>query len=840
MTEHALPDSEALLSHANWISDLARELVGDPHRAADVVQDTWLAALRRRSVSREVLGGIVRNLSRRQWRGEGRRIARERSVAREEQQASTLDIVERASTQRRVVGEVLALDEPFRSTILLRFFEGLPPREIAGRAGVPIRTVNSRLSRGLERLRERLERAFAGERGSWVMAPVPFVRESAGVGIPSITWRTIVVNKWIVGSVAAAVVAATAAVSISTLDDPGEAVMQALPVGTGVASAPAVGMNAPAEITGTGESQDESGAPARQPAVSEHVAADTPPVEMRGRVIDMDGRPASGIIIQAVSDDGTRTRIVSGPGGVFTIPEPRSQTSFRSADANVVTLLPASYNPDVPREPRLVVARARTLGGRVIDSSAIALSGARVRLLPSEAVREAWEDEIDLDGRWLTETGPEGAFLLDRVPRMTDAELSTDLPGFLTDTRPAPEGSDTAVQIVLERPRDFERPLHGRVVDAEGHGVPNAQVALGFALAVTDATGEFVLDLDGSYRSTELWALKAGLGTARLSAEVDADGDPVWPGYVLLTLGSPPLALSGRVVDAEGQPISGLRVWIADPTTFGMMDHLIVQVEYLQSVEPGASLRDHENAADPFWHWATTDDLGSFRLPGLLEREYKIAVLDDDTLQRVEVGPFAAGRDDVEIVFAPGVWKRLAGRVVSGGFPIEGARLSVRRRSYQQELTLGGRTHSSTVVYDRGRAITDANGRFEFTGVPMKGCLLRVTLDGDDLLDYPLDGCDPDDVEIDVELYCALQVNVAVEGGADELGLLDEDGASLLVRVLLEDGHIQSERAPIREGRSGRLSASNRARTIVLFREGVEVGRLPVRLMPGRENRLEL
>ena len=43
--------------------------------------------------------------------------------------------------------------------ILLRYYEDLPPREVAHRLGVPVKTVNSRITRGLERLRASWKRA---------------------------------------------------------------------------------------------------------------------------------------------------------------------------------------------------------------------------------------------------------------------------------------------------------------------------------------------------------------------------------------------------------------------------------------------------------------------------------------------------------------------------------------------------------------------------------------------------------------------------------------------------------------------------------------------------------
>ena len=49
---------------------------------------------------------------------------------------------------------------------------------------------------------------------------------------------------------------------------------------------------------------------------------------------------------------------------------------------------------------------------------------------------------------------------------------------------------------------------------------------------------------------------------------------------------------------------------------------------------------------------------GSFELRGLLEREYRIVAMDLTTLQRVRVGPIAAGTEDVQITFpAEGLWE---------------------------------------------------------------------------------------------------------------------------------------------------------------------------------------
>jgi hypothetical protein len=56
-----------------------------------------------------------------------------------------------------VVDAVAELEEPYRTTLILRFYDGLAPTEIARHLGVPASTVRVRLKRGLDRLRVRLE-----------------------------------------------------------------------------------------------------------------------------------------------------------------------------------------------------------------------------------------------------------------------------------------------------------------------------------------------------------------------------------------------------------------------------------------------------------------------------------------------------------------------------------------------------------------------------------------------------------------------------------------------------------------------------------------------------------
>ena len=168
--------AERLFADTLWLQRIARQLVRDPEVAEDLVQDTWLAALRYR-------GRAI--LNRRAWlrsllfhrlvstrRRDTARADREGEAARPEALPSTAELCERAELQR-VMGEaLLALEEPFRTTALLRFLEGLAPVEIAERQGVPVNTVRWRLRHSVRTLRERLDRDVGEHWGLALLALV--------------------------------------------------------------------------------------------------------------------------------------------------------------------------------------------------------------------------------------------------------------------------------------------------------------------------------------------------------------------------------------------------------------------------------------------------------------------------------------------------------------------------------------------------------------------------------------------------------------------------------------------------------------------------------------------
>ena len=165
MDEPVPIDPERLLAQTAWVRRLARSLARDEASADDLVQETFVAALRRppagsehESRLRAWFGFVVRNMAIRRTRAELRREEREQrslegSRTHPDKRAEELELL-RAELFRHVK----ALPEPARQVVLLRFFEELDSAEIARRLGVPDSTVRNRLRRALAELRERLER----------------------------------------------------------------------------------------------------------------------------------------------------------------------------------------------------------------------------------------------------------------------------------------------------------------------------------------------------------------------------------------------------------------------------------------------------------------------------------------------------------------------------------------------------------------------------------------------------------------------------------------------------------------------------------------------------------
>jgi len=294
------PPLDALLENATWLRNLARQMLADRGLAEDVVQETWMAALQRPPSEgswRPWLASVLRNFARQRVRSENARARREQSVARREVLPSADETVARAELHARLVQAVLALEEPYRSTLLWRYFEGLSAEQIAQRARIEPATVRSRVARARERLRETLKHQNGEPPERWLAGVLPLgtrlVEVNAGAATLAGVGGLLMGAKW----VAAALVVALGATAVwlwRSRDSGAEATPTASVAATAKPNADASTPEAGQER----EFDEQARALVGATAQAESAASAAPSLVWRGVVLSEDGRrPIPGALV---------------------------------------------------------------------------------------------------------------------------------------------------------------------------------------------------------------------------------------------------------------------------------------------------------------------------------------------------------------------------------------------------------------------------------------------------------------------------------------------------------------------------------------------------------------
>jgi RNA polymerase sigma-70 factor (ECF subfamily) len=158
---------ELMVPHLDAAYNLARHLVRDPHEADDVVQESFLRALRyfdafRGANARAWLLAIVRHTAYTR-----RRRLRMTTLTTEFNEEMHSAVVEdagpeqdlaKAEAKDTVAVALGTLPAKFREVLVLRELEDLSYEDISRIVRVPVGTVMSRLSRARERLQRALTR----------------------------------------------------------------------------------------------------------------------------------------------------------------------------------------------------------------------------------------------------------------------------------------------------------------------------------------------------------------------------------------------------------------------------------------------------------------------------------------------------------------------------------------------------------------------------------------------------------------------------------------------------------------------------------------------------------
>src|SRR5260221_380683 len=126
------PSMESLLTHSQWLTALARRLVVGTASADDLVQDTWVAALRNPPRQAHSLRAWLSKVARRLARANDQvpDVRKYGSMAHEDSPAAD-DVVARIEQERLLAKLVVELGEAYRRGIPQRSYQGLDAGRIA-------------------------------------------------------------------------------------------------------------------------------------------------------------------------------------------------------------------------------------------------------------------------------------------------------------------------------------------------------------------------------------------------------------------------------------------------------------------------------------------------------------------------------------------------------------------------------------------------------------------------------------------------------------------------------------------------------------------------------------
>ena len=554
---------------------------------------------------------------------------------------------------------------------------------------------------------------------------------------------------------------------------------------------------------------------------------------MQGRVVDVGGRAVAGIEVFFELTGGPErpehaTAVTtSDVEGAFELPLFEESGRLRARGKGYRDLISPGVFGTMPPEPlTLVVGPEVSYSGLVVGEDGQPVPEASFTVqLPSElaehfvsrafgtmaAVRRGQVDDV-------------GEFEIEAIGFGPGIVLSVGCPGYELARFDLPGTTTRDLLIELAPLPKNDHSLGGVVLDGAGSPVEDAYVSAGDEATQTDEAGRFTLA--DSAEARRIRAVKGG----HLPASLELDPDVLSEPHDLeLVLGGEPLSIGGRVVDAEGEPIEGARVWTRDGDHFGMLPW------------------DHSDVS--FWSSVTTEDLisgvlrsggrsgftaerGTFELTGLLDRTYTLFALHPRTMQIVRADHVSAGRRGLTIVLGgEEPTSQVAGRVVdSADRPVVGAEIRVHRKLTGPD----GKQLTSAAELPSFFAVTDEEGRFRFDELCIEGTALVhagdvwKTIELENELDLMA-------VEFRTPALCHFRVVLDDPDFAHSMMAFDEDGEPLFLTVHIGTSSLGADAVFFDGTESDVIETSDLIRTLVFYggKDDTEVHRMTVELTPG-------
>jgi RNA polymerase sigma factor (sigma-70 family) len=584
---------ETIESHPDWTREVAalrrvaRALLVDEHGSEDLLQDAWIRVHTRAEGaprrSATFWRRVITNLARDRRRNDAHRREREQQAARPEVLPSSAEVAARLELAQCVARAAAELPEPYRSTIHLHYFEDLGAADIAARAVVPLETVRTRIRRGLQRMRERLDESTGGNRSAWslvlapvALRPVPLLPGATAGATVTTTGGLLVVSKLsiLVAGAVAAVGLLWIAVRGFEARNPGAA----LP---GTLSAPIVAhWTEPATGRDSIEQLDgERDARAALPGVAATAPMEPLGVDLAGTLLLIDDAGRSHTDVDGsfwlvrTDTDGTSEdeHVVVVAGHWSARVHGRELLSFRGIYADGHPAQPMTGPVAIPADGVLeLVARAwpRTML-RVVDrSSGAELDGVELRWNTHNFMPMAKRHPGDADTRTVVRRGLRSPFEIE-LPGSFHEDTSLrlwvsaqDLAWAYCDVQPSSGGTRT---VELTRGGDLEiyplgmlpdRPWVITLVERQG----NSREVVAWQLPAEDGVTRFANLGAGPYQIDAVWWDAQGIALG--SGEVDVLAGETARVEIALTVPeqSAQTHLTGTLSWADGTSLGDLQI----------------------------------------------------------------------------------------------------------------------------------------------------------------------------------------------------------------------------------------------------------------------------------------
>lgn len=687
-----------------WMRRLVRHLVQDADAAEDVVQNTRLAAWQREQSGDPVeLGWLARvalNFARRQRRDEARRREHERAGAVSKVLPPTQDLAARLDAQRVLADELNAVPEPYRSTLVRRYFDEWSAARIAREAGCPASTVRTRIERGLELLRERLDRRHDRRhdgRRTWLSALAPLALPPMSFDVPTVPASTLVPGALLmkIGLQVAAVLAVVTLASVGFLwrDSEPEAAPELFVSDVRAVDPVAVEPHVVAAPTSSEQRNviEEPGVP----LVAAAVAPSLEPTRVEARIVDAMLRPLAGVRAAIASEP--QSGVESDRDGRITVDLEGTRAAYNGSlrvEARGFALQFVDARIEPGRTTRLgdiVLTRAGAAAGRVVDVEGRAIAGARVLATPlgtwepdpESARRCGPSDRVRVPS---TTSAPDGTFLLEGLA-VGGVRLWAEVRGMRYGVSPplVVRADETLTDVVLTvEPLQREDEIAGVVLTPDGDPVRGASLHVQVRSSNSSSSWSETTDADGRFR------FRVRLKADHKLRAVDAQAR--WPEATLNSVapGSTDLVLRFTVQ----------RFLVASASTQD------------GAPTPAFELRAVAESGDEVLARSGPEDCADDRCPlPIPSRNFRVECRAAG-FAVASLGPFdaltAPDRLEFELLQEAGI----TGRVLAHGAPRAGARVTLWRAASSSEYVEVNGYPALRIPQAIDEFVTDAEGRF--------------------------------------------------------------------------------------------------------------------------------